>query len=164
MARAKVLVRGVVLGLFASVLVALLAQPAQARDNTGTICQQTASTLQTGQEAMLGQLSQASSQLTSGDAAGAKATVKQIGASLSTLAHQVRQQNNADNPQLKNLIDQLAAQVDAVSAQLANVNDLAELDHLDSGPLDSLMNQFIAICGPDAFPAPAQSAAPTQTS
>lgn len=162
MARTKVLVRGVVLGLFASVLVALLAQPAQARDNTSTICQQTAATVETGLRTFVGQMQQVSSQATSGDLVGANATVKQAGATLKTIATQVRQQNNADNPQLKSLLEQLATQLDSLSAQLS---DLTGLQNFDTGPIEQIGSQISAICGPSAsFPAPSGSALPTRTS
>ena len=162
MARTKVLVRGVVLGLFASVLVALLAQPAQARDNTSTICQQTAATVETGLQTFVGQMQQVSSQARSGDLAGANATVKQAGATLTAVAAQVRQQNNADNPQLKSLLEQLATQLDSLSAQLS---DLTGLQNFNTGPIEQIGTQISSICGPSAsFPAPSGSALPSRTS
>lgn len=159
-------VRGVVLGLFASALVALLAQPAQARDNTSTVCQTTATTVETGLQTFVGQMKQVSTQASAGDLVGANATVKQAGATLSGIATQLRQQNNADNAQLKTSLDQLAAQFDVLAGQLT---DLTGLQNFDTGPIDKLGTQISGICGPNApFPAPSQSsapsAAPTQTS
>jgi hypothetical protein len=162
MARTKVLVRGVVLGMFASVLAALLAQPAQARDNTGAVCQQIAATAQTSGATFVSQLEMASNQAAAGDLAGANTTVQQAGATLKSVAAQVRQQNNADNPQLRSLLEQLATQLDSLSAQLT---DLAGLQNLDIGTLEQLGGQISGVCGSTApFQAPSGPAAPSRTS
>jgi hypothetical protein len=158
MARTKVLVRGAVLGVFASLLVALLAQPAQARDNTSTVCQSTAATVQTGLQTFIGQIKQVSNEASAGDLVGANATVKQAGATLSSTAAQLRQQNNADNQQLNSLLSQLATQLDTLAGQLT---DVTGLQNLDSGPIEQLGTQISNICGPGAsFPAPTSSGSP----
>jgi gas vesicle protein len=162
MARTKVAVHGVVLGLVASVLVALLAQPAQARDNTSTVCQQTAATLEAGLQTFVGQLQHVSGQASSGDLVGANATVQQAGATLKSMAAQVRQQNNADNQQLRSLLEQLATQLDSLGAQLS---DLTGLQNFNLGPIEQTGTQISNICGPGAsFPAPSGSVLPSRTS
>jgi hypothetical protein len=162
MARTKVLVRGVVLGMFASVLAALLAQPAQARDNTATVCQELAATVQTGGGTFVDQLDLVRKQAAAGDLVGANATVQQAGSTLKAMAAQVRQQNNADNAQLRSLLDQLATQLDSLSAQLT---DLTGLQNFDIGALQQLGGQISGICGPAAsFQAPSGSRAPSRTS
>jgi hypothetical protein len=163
MARTKVLVRGVVLGVFASVLVVgLLAQPAQARDNTATVCAQLAATVQTGGGTFVSQLELVGNQAAAGDLVGANITVQQAGATLKTMAAQVRQQNNADNPQLRSLLEQLATQLDSLSAQL---KDLTGLQNFNIGTLEQLGSQISGICGPTAsFQPPSGSAAPGRSS
>ncbi len=171
MARTKVLVRTGLGVLFVSLLVALMAGPVRAQpsaqlqaDNTPQVCQQIATTIQGGLSKYVGQLQKVGAQAQSGDLAGANATVKQAAPTLQALASQIRQQNNAENPQLKSVLDQVAGQLDQLSEKLTDVN---ALQNLDTGQIEKLGTQVSSICGPSAsIPAPPTglpSAAPNST-
>jgi len=176
MARTKVLVRTGLGVFFVSLLVALMAGPVraqpsaqvQAQDNTPQVCQQIATTIQGGLSKYVGQLQKVGGQAQSGDLAGANATVKQAAPTLQALASQIRQQNNADNPQLKSLLDQVAGQLDQLAEKLT---DVTALQNLDTSQIEKSAAQLSSVCGssaaipapPTGLPSGLPSAAPNST-
>ena len=176
MTRTKVLVRTGLGVLLVSGLVALLAGPVRAepraqvgaQDNTPQVCQQVATTIQGGLGTYVGQLQKAGQQAQSGDLAGANATIKQAAPTLQTLASQIRQQNNADNPQLKSLLDQVAGQLDQLAEKLT---DVTALQNLDTSQIEKSAAQLSSVCGssaaipapPTGLPSGLPSAAPNST-
>jgi hypothetical protein len=164
---ARSVVRGLVLGLFASALLGLAAQPAHARDDTATACGKAANTVSGGLQTFVGQIQQVQAQAGAGDLVGAEASVKQAGATLQGIGSQLTAQNSADSAQLKQTINELGAEFTSLGTQLSS---LSSLQTFDTSRLEQIGNTMTSLCGPlptpsgSAMPFTVPSAAPSRTS
>jgi hypothetical protein len=129
--------------------------PAAARDDTPTVCAAVYKTIATGEDQFLADMQQVSNLANSGDLAGAESAVKTAGADLTTLASQLRQNAaKADDPNAKNAINQLAAELDSLGGTLNT--GLTGVQNFDGSKLDSLAQSVSTLCG-TPLPTPTRS-------
>jgi len=133
----------------------VISSPAAARDDTPTVCTAVYKTIATGEDKFLADMQQVSNLANSGDLAGAESAVKTAGADLTTLASQLRQDAaKADDPNTKNAINQLAAELDSLGNTLNT--GLTGLQNFDGSKLDSLAKSVSTLCG-TPLPTPTRS-------
>lgn len=130
----------------------LSAVPAAA-EPTPAVCTKTAKTVEDGLTVFAQELSNVTKAADSGDLAAADQSVKKAGASLVTLAGNLRTDAaTADAQNVKTTLGQLA---DEFEVQGKSLTTMSSLQNLNVSKIDALSDQMIAICGAASGPAPA---------
>ncbi len=148
---------GLIAGLSAA------APAAAAQDDTETVCAAAQETVETGLETFVGQMNEVSELAQAGDLEGAEAGVQEAGDTLTGIAEQLREDSaDAEDAQLKETVEDLAAEFDRLGGQL---DDLTGLQDFDTTRLDELADELVEQCGgtpgTDPIPTELPDATPT---
>jgi hypothetical protein len=143
---------GAALACVLSVATVPVAASAGMRDDNATVCAAAAKHVTEGLDQFVNQMKTVSTQAQQGDLTGAEASVKQAGATLTTVsANLTADAQKADDPKVKAAITDVAAEFQNLGGSL---NGLTDLQRFDTTKLDTLATSMSTACGMTPGPLP----------
>lgn len=143
---------GAALACILSLISVPVAASAGARDDNATVCTAAAKHVTEGLDQFVNQMKTVSTQAQQGDLTGAEASVKQAGATLTSIgANLTADAQKADDPAVKTAITNLAAEFQSLGGSL---NGLTDLQRFDTAKLGTLATTMSTTCGMTPAPLP----------